>query len=152
MSLEVRPRRGIERERESVRAVAPLRTSAPLAPRAFAAELALKVFTNGADVEMVAGLYADTVAGAIGNTERLEFAFCELTDEESGNCETDDRGSMRLSAEAAWSFRSSAAECARRCLDCERCRYISFSVGFRDCSWYALRPKAVQWRASRLAA
>ena len=51
---------------------------------------------------------------------------------------------MRLSAEAAWSFRSSAAECARRCLDCERCRYISFSVGFRDCSWYALRPKAVQ--------
>ena len=82
----------------------------------------------------------------------LREGYCAPTRDNSGDCTGGDKGSMRLSAEAAWSFRSSAAECARRCLDCERCRYISFSVGFRDCSWYALRPKAVQWRASRLAA
>ena len=82
----------------------------------------------------------------------LREGYCAPTRDNSGDCTGGDKGSMRLSAEAAWSFRSSAAECARRCLDCERCRYISFSVGFRDCSWYALRPKAVQWLASRLTA
>ena len=55
----------------------------PLAPQAFATELALKVFTNGADVEMVAGLYADTVAGAIGNIDRLVFNDCEWKDEDA---------------------------------------------------------------------
>ena len=61
--------------------------------------------------------------------------YCELTDEESGNCETDDRGSIRLSAEAA-TFRQSAQECAERCLGCAQCRFISFSARHRDCSWF----------------
>ena len=56
---------------------------APLHPREFAAELALKVFSNGADCEIVAGLYADTVAGAIGNATELEFAGCEWGDEDA---------------------------------------------------------------------
>ena len=27
-------------------------------------------------------------------------------------------------------------ECSRRCEDCKRCNYISYSLHFRDCSWY----------------
>ena len=27
--------------------------------------------------------------------------------------------------------------CIQRCLRCERCRYVSFSLRYRDCSWYA---------------
>ncbi len=56
---------------------------APLPPREFAAELALKVFTNGADCEVVAGLYADTLAGAIGNAKVLEFIGCKWEDEDA---------------------------------------------------------------------
>jgi len=57
--------------------------AAPLPPKLFAAELALKVFTNGADCEMVAGLYADTLAGAIGNAKLLEFTHLEWKDEDA---------------------------------------------------------------------
>jgi hypothetical protein len=57
--------------------------AALLPPRAFAAELALKVFTNGADCEVVAGLYADTLAGAMGNSKVLEFTECEWEDDEA---------------------------------------------------------------------
>jgi hypothetical protein len=42
-------------------------------PREFAAELSRKIFTNGADCEMVAKLYADTVTAALGEAQALQF-------------------------------------------------------------------------------
>jgi len=55
----------------------------PMEPREFAARLARKVFTNGkSDCELVAGLYADTLAGALGGAENLEFRSCGWGDEE----------------------------------------------------------------------
>ena len=45
----------------------------PMHPREFAAELSRKVFTNGADCEMVAKLYADTVTAALGEAQVLQF-------------------------------------------------------------------------------
>ena len=46
----------------------------PVHPRAFAARLARTVFANGkADCELVAGLYADTLAGGFGRAKVLEY-------------------------------------------------------------------------------
>ena len=57
--------------------------AAPEPPKAFAARLARKVFTNGkADCELVAGLYADTLAAAMGGTKYLWYTNCGWGDEE----------------------------------------------------------------------
>ena len=57
---------------------------APVHPRAFAARLARTVFANGkADCELVAGLYADTLAGGFGRAEELEYKFATWGDEEA---------------------------------------------------------------------
>ena len=55
----------------------------PLAPEAFAAKLARKVFTNGkSDLEMVAEIYARTLNGSFGAAERLVFEHAGWGDEE----------------------------------------------------------------------
>ena len=52
-------------------------------PRAFAARLGRVIFTNGkSDCELVAGLYADTLAGAFGHAEVLQYGNCEWTDDD----------------------------------------------------------------------
>ena len=52
-------------------------------PRAFAAALARKTFTNGrSDCELVAGLYYDTLAGSLGHVEKLIYISCGWGDEE----------------------------------------------------------------------
>ena len=55
----------------------------PLAPEAFAAKLARKVFTNGkSDLEMVAEIYVRTLNGSFGAAERLVFEHAGWGDEE----------------------------------------------------------------------
>ena len=55
----------------------------PMHPRAFAAALARKTFTNGrSDCELVAGLYYDTLAGSLGHVEELTYMDCGWGDEE----------------------------------------------------------------------
>ena len=57
---------------------------APAHPRRFAARLGRTIFTNGKkDCELVAGLYADTLFGAFGNTRVLQYRFAMWTDEEA---------------------------------------------------------------------
>ncbi len=52
----------------------------PMHPREFAAELSRKVFTNGADCEVVARLYADAFCAALGEARVLEFRQLEWKD------------------------------------------------------------------------
>ena len=57
--------------------------TAPEPPEAFAARLALKTFTNGkADCELVAALYADTLAAALGAASYLQYTTCRWGDDE----------------------------------------------------------------------
>ena len=57
--------------------------SAPEPPEAFAARLARKIFTNGkSDCELVATLYADTLAAALGETPHLRYMGCAWGDDE----------------------------------------------------------------------
>ena len=52
----------------------------PMHPREFAAELSRKVFTNGADCEVVARLYADAFCTALGEARELEFRVLQWKD------------------------------------------------------------------------
>ena len=52
----------------------------PMHPREFAAELSRKVFTNGADCEVVARLYADAFCTALGEARELEFRGLQWKD------------------------------------------------------------------------
>jgi hypothetical protein len=54
----------------------------PMHPREFAADLSRKIFTNGADCEVVARLYADAFTAALGEARVLEFRLLEWTDKE----------------------------------------------------------------------
>ena len=57
--------------------------SAPEPPEAFAARLARKIFTNGkSDCELVATLYADTLAAALDETVGLAYMSCAWGDDE----------------------------------------------------------------------
>jgi hypothetical protein len=55
----------------------------PMHPREFAAELSRKVFTNGADCEVVARLYADACCAALGEARVLEFSLLQWNDEDA---------------------------------------------------------------------
>eukprot|EP00966_Prymnesium_polylepis_P147288 3402173-Prymnesium_polylepis.1 len=62
--------------------------------------------------------------------------YCAFTSEgAAGDCRRGHKGNWRLSPrESTW---LSAVEfCVQRCVECERCRYISVSVDMRDCSWF----------------
>ena len=41
-----------------------------------------------------------------------------------------------MSEREASSWESAAASCVRRCTACDRCRYVSFSTQWKDCSWF----------------
>lgn len=59
---------------------------------------------------------------------------------EGTDCARDDAGSFRLRGAELASWSAAGAACARRCGECTRCRFFSFSVRWRDCSWYAACP------------
>lgn len=56
----------------------------PLPPEEFAAKLARVAFTNGkSDCELVAGLYADTLAGAFSRARTLQYSWSKWGDVEA---------------------------------------------------------------------
>lgn len=55
---------------------------APVHPEAFAATLALKEITNGADCEILADLYADALEGAFGTAEDLIYSRAGWDDDD----------------------------------------------------------------------
>lgn len=83
---------------------------------------------------------ADTSAAEAGAYRWLratQSGYCAVTDG-PGDCEAGDRGSWSLlpfSGQTHWAI--AADTCLRRCAKCRRCRWISLSVRFADCSWYA---------------
>lgn len=61
----------------------------------------------------------------------------ETTDGQSGDCIVGDYGMERLSHKEASSWDEAFASCKQRCQSCDRCRYVSVSLAYKDCSWYA---------------
>ena len=56
--------------------------------------------------------------------------------EERGYCESAPEGGSCARADLGSWVMASSIECARRCLGCERCNYISYSHRTGDCSWF----------------
>ena len=58
-------------------------------------------------------------------------------DGERGDCDIGDKGWFGLQAgPATTSWEGAAHACAAACLACDRCRFVSFSLKYRDCSWF----------------
>uniref|UniRef100_A0A7S2NG51 Uncharacterized protein n=1 Tax=Haptolina brevifila TaxID=156173 RepID=A0A7S2NG51_9EUKA len=62
--------------------------------------------------------------------------FCSATEEGGGDCEAGDKGSWRLAHHEQLDWTSAATVCFARCAACRRCRYISVSTTWGDCSWF----------------
>ena len=58
------------------------------------------------------------------------------TASDAGDCSSGSKGSWSMSEREASSWESAAASCVRRCKACDRCRYVSFSTQWKDCSWF----------------
>ncbi len=68
---------------------------------------------------------------------RARQGYCaRTTDGVEGDCRAGAKGSWALNKSVATSWRLAAAECTARCAACDRCRYVSLSPRFLDCSWF----------------
>jgi hypothetical protein len=68
--------------------------------------------------------------------------FCAVTDDnQPGDCQEGGQGpaqgSLPLPANMSTSWRLAGGWCEEQCRHCSRCRYVSLSRKFRDCSWFA---------------
>lgn len=74
------------------------------------------------------------------NGTRSQSGHCGLT-RGPADCSVDDKGSVDLRDIDYRNHKALSEACAAACSRCARCRFISYSVHHRDCSWYALCEK-----------
>ena len=55
----------------------------------------------------------------------------------SDQCSCDDSGAFRLQRNETISWMSATTACLLRCKACPRCRHISVSLRWADCSWFS---------------
>ena len=61
----------------------------------------------------------------------------KTTDGQSGDCATGNFGSLKLNHFVLRTWQTVMAECTQRCQACSRCKFVSISRKYNDCSWYA---------------
>jgi hypothetical protein len=69
--------------------------------------------------------------------------YCGLTTGR-GDCDGGLKGSWRLSVGEVANGSEAAAACLRHCTECRRCRFISVSQRWQDCSWFYKCPTLEQ--------
>jgi hypothetical protein len=63
--------------------------------------------------------------------------YCQTTiTGRAGNCLSGKKGTVRLPFVNQTSWQAAFSYCVERCASCERCRYISVSINWEDCSWF----------------
>ena len=63
--------------------------------------------------------------------------YCERTGGKGdGTCSHGQKGSLSIASSAFADWQSAAKACLDACDACKRCRHISLSLRFADCSWY----------------
>ena len=65
----------------------------------------------------------------------LHMGYCEVTEGE-GDCARGSKGAWEMGGAGEQGGLLDAAACVRRCEACSRCRFVSFSPHFEDCSWF----------------
>ena len=84
-------------------------------------------------------LYAAHINSALREwpAQNSSAGFCALTDAaQPSDCEAGDKGVLGLLPMDTQSIQSAARACLIRCAGCARCRFVSLSLRFGDCSWY----------------
>lgn len=67
----------------------------------------------------------------------MQTGHCGATvDGEHGDCDLGDKGWIGLRPSQSRSWDSARRACVAACRDCDRCRFVSFSLQYKDCSWY----------------
>ena len=69
---------------------------------------------------------------------------CGETTSARGDCSSGFIGNLGLTSAEASNWTTAASACLDKCASCARCRYISVSLQWRDCSWYAACPMQKQ--------
>ena len=69
----------------------------------------------------------------------MVHGYCEETEVGAGICSVDNKGSFALSTANLQSWNSAVNACTSKCSTCPRCRVISVSVRFADCSWFNVK-------------
>ena len=65
------------------------------------------------------------------------LGFCSTTtDGDRGDCGLGDKGWLGLTKSERASWPVAVQACTRKCMGCSRCRIISLSLKWKDCSWY----------------
>ena len=69
--------------------------------------------------------------------------YCEATPDsrmndgsEAGDCQHGNTGSWPLLRSETGSWEAASRTCAAMCAHCTRCRFVSYSLKFADCSWF----------------
>jgi hypothetical protein len=63
--------------------------------------------------------------------------YCAVTtDGDAGDCQHGDKGSFPLEPESFDLWSIAHHRCVARCSACARCRFVSISVFYKDCSWF----------------
>lgn len=69
--------------------------------------------------------------------DRAVHGHCGITGSSEGDCEIGLNGAFGLNpADVQGGWKAAAAACVARCQGCARCRFVTVSLEFRDCSWY----------------
>jgi len=95
---------------------------------------------RGRPVPRIANGSAVSVDGQAGSLHRRSRSskrrrgYCAVTTGGLGDCNAGSSGSFALTtAEFEYDVES---VCVQRCRQCKRCRYVSFSKQWKDCSWF----------------
>ena len=92
-------------------------------------------------------------AASVGVARVVEqhHGFCEVTEGE-GDCARGAKGTWELGRAGSKDGLRDLAGCMRRCGQCARCNWVSFSQMHEDCSWFhACDPRAVATQSHFLA-
>ena len=82
-------------------------------------------------------LHPQGLADAKARLGGARQGFCEATtDGDEGDCAAGNKGTYKLTPAEVSSWTVAAEACTRRCKRCGRCRFISLSIRFADCSWF----------------
>ena len=98
-----------------------------------------------------------SVATAAKDVATASAGFCGPTVDEVGDCDSGNSGSWRIDATSPgakggrWGLKGAAIQlvhspaweqlkttCRTHCASCSRCRFFSYSLHHRDCSWHAV--------------
>ena len=76
-------------------------------------------------------------ARLLGLPQALEGHCGATRDGVISNCSTDTQGAFGLQSKHSHSWMVAASACLASCAACERCRWVSLSLRYMDCSWYS---------------